>query len=118
MVGGTAQGIGGTIMEELVYDENGQLLTTTFMDYLLPTALDIPNFEVAHMCSPAPQIPGGFKGMGEGGCVYSYAAVANAIADAIEPLGVEVTGTPLSPPRILGLLRDVRTKSGSDKATK
>lgn len=108
VVGGTAQGIGGTLLEELVYDDNGQLLTTTLMDYLLPTATDIPNFEVCHIQTPAPQIPGGFKGMGEGGCVYSYPAVVNAVADAIEALGVEITSTPLSPSRILKLLRDAK----------
>lgn len=105
VVGGTAQGIGGTLYEELVYDENGQLLTSTFMDYLLPTALEIPTMDVFHMATPAPQIPGGFKGMGEGGCVYTYAAVVSAVADAIEHLGCEVTSTPLTPKHIRGLLR-------------
>jgi carbon-monoxide dehydrogenase large subunit len=112
VAGGTAQGIGGTLLEELVYDENGQLLTTSFMDYLIPTATDIPRFEVFHMQTAAPQIPGGYKGMGEGGCVYTYAAVVNAVADAIEHLGVEITSTPLSPNNVLKLLRDA-TKSAS-----
>lgn len=105
-IGGTVQGIGGTFFEELVYDENGQLLTSTFADYLLPTARDVPNFDVLHMVTPAPQIPGGFKGMGEGGAVYSYAAVISAVGDAIEHLGVEVTSTPLSPKRIRQMLRE------------
>jgi carbon-monoxide dehydrogenase large subunit len=105
-VGGTVQGIGGTLFEELIYDENGQLLTTTFADYLLPTARDVPNFDVVHMVTPAPQTPGGYKGMGEGGAVYSYAAVISAVADAIEHLGVEVTSTPLSPKRIRTMLRE------------
>jgi carbon-monoxide dehydrogenase large subunit len=112
VAGGTAQGIGGTLLEELVYDENGQLLTTSFMDYLIPTATDIPRFEVFHMQTAAPQIPGGYKGMGEGGCVYTYAAVVNAVADAIEHLGVEITSTPLSPSNVLKLLRQA-TKSAS-----
>jgi carbon-monoxide dehydrogenase large subunit len=105
-VGGSVQGIGGVLLEELVYDENGQLLTTTFMDYLLPTACEVPNFDVIHMATPAPQTPGGYKGMGEGGAVYSYAAVISAVADAIEHLGVEVTKTPLSPKHIRQLLRE------------
>ncbi len=105
-VGGSVQGIGGVLLEELVYDENGQLLTSTFMDYLLPTACEVPNFEVIHMATPAPQTPGGYKGMGEGGAVYSYAAVISAVADAIEHLGVEVTSTPLSPKRIRQMLRE------------
>jgi len=109
VVGGTAQGVGGTLLEELVYDADGQLLTTSFMDYLIPTATDIPNFEVCHLQTPAPQIPGGYKGMGEGGCVYTYAAVANAVADALEPLGVEITATPLSPGRLRALLREAQT---------
>jgi carbon-monoxide dehydrogenase large subunit len=113
IVGGSVQGIGGTLLEELVYDENGQLLTSTFMDYLLPTAREAPPFEVHHMVTPAPQIPGGFKGMGEGGCVYSYAAVISAVADAIDPLGVEVTSTPLSPKRLREMLRQAR---GASKA--
>ena len=108
IVGGTAQGIGGTLFEELVYDEDGQILTSTFMDYLLPTARELPNFEVHHMSTPAPRIPGGYKGMGEGGCIYSYAAVVSAVADALEPLGVEVTSTPLTPRRIRELLRNAR----------
>jgi carbon-monoxide dehydrogenase large subunit len=108
VVGGSAQGIGGTLFEELVYNEDGQLLTTSFMDYLIPTTTDIPKFEVCHIQTPAPQIPGGYKGMGEGGCVYSYAAVVNAVADAIEGQGVEVTSTPLSPNRVLKLLREAK----------
>ena len=108
VVGGTAQGVGGALLEELVYDEDGQLLTTSFMDYLIPTATDMPSFEVCHLQTAAPQIPGGYKGMGEGGCVYVYAAVVNAVADAIEPLGVEITSTPLSPSRILELLREAK----------
>ena len=91
---------------ELVYDEDGAAPDTSFMDYLVPTATDMPAFDVCHLQTAAPQIPGGYKGMGEGGCVYAYAAVANAVADAIEPLGVEVTSTPLSPSRILELLRE------------
>jgi carbon-monoxide dehydrogenase large subunit len=78
------------------------------MDYLIPTATDIPKFEVCHLQTAAPQIPGGFKGMGEGGCVYTYAAVVNAVADALEPLGVEITSTPLSPSNLLKLLREAR----------
>jgi carbon-monoxide dehydrogenase large subunit len=112
-VGGSVQGIGGVLLEELVYDENGQLLTSSFADYLLPTARDVPNFDVLHMVTPAPQIPGGYKGMGEGGAVYSYAAVISAVADAIEHLGVEVTSTPLSPKRIRAMLRERATKSSA-----
>jgi len=110
IIGATAMCIGGSIYEELVYDEDGQLLTGSFVDYLVPTALEIPSIEVYHMETPAPQIPGGFKGMGEAPNVYAYGAIINAVADAIEHLGVEVTAMPLSPPNILKLLRGVRKK--------
>ena len=65
--GGVAQGLGGAILEHLAYDENGQLLATSFMDYLVPSAADVPHMEVAHVETPTPLTPGGFKGAGEGG---------------------------------------------------
>ncbi len=102
--GGLAQGIGGALLEELVYDENGQLLTTGFMDYLVPTAVDMPRVEIDHLETPALYVPGGFKGMGEGGAVGPPAAIASAVEDALAPFGVRVTETPLSPVRILDLL--------------
>ena len=103
-VGAAAQGIGGTILEELVYDENGQLLTTTLMDYLLPTSMDVPSIEsVVLEEAPSPNNPLGVKGAGEGGIIATGAALANAVANALAPLGVEgVTELPLSPDRVLG----------------
>jgi carbon-monoxide dehydrogenase large subunit len=102
--GGVVQGLGGALMEELPYDARGQLLATNFTDYRLPRAAGIPDIQVEHMETPAPQIPGGFKGAGEGGVIPSPAAVANAVADALRPFGVTVTSTPLTPGRVWNLL--------------
>jgi carbon-monoxide dehydrogenase large subunit len=102
--GGVAQGLGGALYEELVYDEGGQCLTASLMDYLLPTACEIPAIAVGHQTTPSPFTEGGYKGMGEGGAIGAPAAIANAVADALAPLGVCVTRTPLSPPRVLSLL--------------
>ena len=83
--GGTAQGIGGALLEHLVYDENGQMLSQTLMEYLLPSALDVPSIEVHHLETPAPFTIGGIKGMGEGGAIAPLPALANAVSDALAP---------------------------------
>jgi aerobic carbon-monoxide dehydrogenase large subunit len=93
--GAVAQGIGEALAERLVYDESGQLLTGTLMDYPLPVAATLPSFTVGHMETPSPLTPGGYKGMGEGGTIGAPAAVANAVADAVKPLGVAVTALPI-----------------------
>ena len=106
-VGAAVQGIGATLLEELVYDENGQLLTTTFMDYLLPTSTDVPPIEsVVLEEAPSPRNPLGVKGAGEGGIVATGAALANAVANALAPLGVQVTQLPLSPNRVREWIRE------------
>jgi carbon-monoxide dehydrogenase large subunit len=94
--GAVAQGIGEALGERLVYDESGQLLTGTLMDYALPVAAMVPSFTVGHLETPSPLTPGGYKGMGEGGTIGAPAAVANAVADAVRPLGVAVTALPIS----------------------
>ena len=94
--GAVAQGIGEALGERLVYDETGQLLTGTLMDYALPVAATVPSFTVSHLETPSPLTPGGYKGMGEGGTIGAPAAVANAVADAVRPLGVAVTALPIS----------------------
>ncbi len=110
MVGGMVQGLGAALLEELVYDEGGQLLTTTFMDYLLPTAAELPAEVVVRVteAAPSPGNPLGVKGAGEGGIIAVPAAVANAVEDALAPFGVTVTALPLSPDRVLGLVRASR----------
>src|SRR6266478_5746346 len=102
--GGVAQGVGGALYEEMVYDEQGQLLTGSLMDYLIPTAMEVPPLETVHLEFPSPRNPLGMKGLGEGGAISPPAAIANAIEDALEPLGVRLTETPVSPARLLALL--------------
>ena len=101
IVGGAAQGIGGALLEELAYDESGQLVTGSFMDYLIPTAGEVPPVEVlVTEDAPTPLNPLGVKGAGEGGTAAAGAAVANAVSDA---LGAEATRLPLTPERVLEL---------------
>jgi carbon-monoxide dehydrogenase large subunit len=95
--GAVSQGIGEALEERLVYDEQGQLLTGTLMDYALPVASALPEFTVGHLETPSPLTPGGYKGMGEGGTIGAAAAIANAVADAVRPLGIAVTALPLLP---------------------
>jgi carbon-monoxide dehydrogenase large subunit len=112
--GGVAQGIGGALLEHLVYDERGTLVTTSFMDYLMPTAAEVPPIHVLHQESPSPGVPGGFKGMGEGGAVNSPVAVVAAVNDALAPFGVAANHTPLTPEWVLSALGklDGGTESG------
>ncbi len=104
--GGTVQGIGGALMEHLVYDEHGQLLAQTLMEYLLPSALDVPTIEVHHLQTPSRFTLGGFKGMGEGGAIAPLPALANAVSDALAPLGISIDALPLSPARIRRLIEE------------
>ena len=98
--GGIAHGIGNALLEEIVYDGAGQLVTGTLMDYALPRAADVPALEVHHVVTPSPLNPLGVKGAGEGGTLPAPAAIANAVADALRPLGVEVTEMPLTRERL------------------
>jgi carbon-monoxide dehydrogenase large subunit len=103
MAGGLAQGIGGALLEDFVYDEDGQPLATSFMDYLLPTAMEMPKAQfISTEDFPSPHNPLGAKGAGEGGITAAGAALANAVSNA---LGVEVKKLPLKPDYILELLR-------------
>ncbi|HEX7243038.1 MAG TPA: molybdopterin cofactor-binding domain-containing protein, partial [Longimicrobiaceae bacterium] len=107
--GGVAQGIGNAFYEKLHFDETGQLLNASFMDYLLPTSMDVPRVEMAHMETPAPMNPLGLKGVGEAGCIPTGAAFAQAVEDALSDRGVEITEIPLSPDQLFGLLETART---------
>jgi CO/xanthine dehydrogenase Mo-binding subunit len=111
LVGALAQGLGGALFEELVYDEQGQLLTTTFMDYLVPTAMEMPASTAVRILeeTPTPLNPLGVKGVGEGGSSACGGAIANAVADALAPLNVSITVLPLSPERLLALIRAARS---------
>lgn len=106
--GAVAQGIGNALFEDAAYDDAGQPLTTTFMDYLIPGTMDVPPLEVIHLETPPAVSVTGFKGMAEGGTIGSTAAVANAVADALAPLGVEVRELPLSPDRVYRLIKEKR----------
>jgi carbon-monoxide dehydrogenase large subunit len=110
MIGALAQGIGGALYEELVYDEQGQLLTTTFMDYLVPTAMEMPETTAVRILeeTPTPLNPLGVKGAGEGGSSGCGGALANAVADALAPLGIPITALPLTPDRLSALIRAAR----------
>ncbi|HEV8311102.1 MAG TPA: aerobic carbon-monoxide dehydrogenase large subunit [Methylomirabilota bacterium] len=109
--GGVAQGIGGALYERVVYDESGQLLTGSFMDFLIPTAAEVPEIEIRHLETPSPLNPLGVKGVGEAGAIPVPALVAEAIDDALAPLGVRVREMPLSPTRILELIAGARGRA-------
>jgi len=100
--GAVAQGIGEALLESVVHDDDGQLLTATLMDYALPKADDLPSFEIAHLETLSPVTPGGVKGMGEGGTIGAPAAIANAVADAVRHLGVQITTLPIRAESLLG----------------
>jgi carbon-monoxide dehydrogenase large subunit len=103
IAGGVVQGIGGVLFEHFVYDRDGNPTTTTFLDYLLPTAADVAVLEYGHIQTASAR-PGGFKGMGEGGAIGAPAAVFNAVADALAPLGVVLTDQPLTPTAIVAAI--------------
>src|SRR5437773_2930899 len=105
IAGGIAQGLGGALAEHCVYDEAGQLLTATLMDYAVPTCADVPPIEMHHLETPAPGIAGGFKGAGEAGATGAPAAILNAVNDALAPLGVMLTEQPITPERVVRALR-------------
>jgi CO/xanthine dehydrogenase Mo-binding subunit len=113
MVGGLAQGIGGAIMEDLAYADDAQPLAVTFMDYLMPTSLEMPARVSVRILeeTPTPLNPLGVKGAGEGGAAAAGAAIANAVADALRPLGVEIADLPLSPSRIVALIASAAERS-------
>jgi CO/xanthine dehydrogenase Mo-binding subunit len=106
--GGVAQGIGGALYERIVYDDTGQLLTANFADFLLPTAMEVPDIEVVHLETPSPLNPLGVKGAGEAGTIPVGALLAEAIDDALSPWHVRVRELPLSPMAILALIEEGR----------
>jgi carbon-monoxide dehydrogenase large subunit len=101
IAGGIAQGLGGALKEHCVYDDAGQLLSATLMDYAVPTFADVPPIETHHIETPAPGIAGGFKGAGEAGATGAPAAILNAVNDALAPLGVMLTDQPVTPERLV-----------------
>ncbi len=112
--GGTVQGIGGALFEELVYDDTGQLLTTSFLDYLMPVPTEFPPIELGHHESPSTRNPLGIKGMGEGPAIAPPAAIANAVEDALAPFGVQILETPITPAKVRRLLEAVNQTPAFD----
>lgn len=103
--GGVADGIGGALLESIRYDEHGQFLTGTFLDYLIPTTTEVPNIEIEHLITPSPYTVLGIKGAGEGGAIGAPPAVLLAIQDALAPFGVTVSEAPMTPDRIRAAIR-------------
>jgi carbon-monoxide dehydrogenase large subunit len=107
--GGIAQAIGAALMEQTVYDENGQLLTGEFMDYAIPRATDIPDSVIGSTETPSPSNPLGVKGVGEAGTIGATPAIANAVVDALSPLGIRHLDLPFTPERVW---RAIQQKGG------
>lgn len=101
IVGGVIQGLGGATFEAIAYDEAGQLLSGSFMDYMMPTAADAPQIVLVHQEIPSPLNPLGVKGLGEGGAISPPVAVANAVSDALAHLGIEINSVPVNPEKLL-----------------
>ena len=115
--GGVAHGLGNMLLEEVKYTEDGQPVSVTFMDYLLPTAVDVPNIAVIHRPHPTPLNPLGVKGTGEGATSSTPAAIANAIVDALSDLHIDINEMPITPERLLAMIeessrRDSRSVQG------
>lgn len=106
VAGGIAQGIAGALYEEMRYGPDGQPVTTTYMDYLVPTSAEIPDLQLAEITTPSTLNALGVKGLGEGGAIAPQAAIANAVEDALAPFGVVVRRGPLTPDRVRDLLRE------------
>lgn len=109
--GGVAQGIGQALLEEAFYDDDGQPLATTFMDYLLPGFNEVPPMEVHHLETPSPINEGGFKGMGEGGAINAPAAIANAVTDALRPFDVRIDSLPIRPAAVVRAVAEAKGRS-------
>jgi carbon-monoxide dehydrogenase large subunit len=104
--GGIAQGIAQALLEEVVYDEDGNPVTATFADYGIPSAAELPSFTLLDMATPTHLNPLGVKGIGEAGTIGAGAAIGNAINDALAPFGVEVLQQPYTPQRIVNALEN------------
>ena len=111
ILGGLAQGIGTALLEEMPYDQAGQPLASTLGDYLLPGAAEVPAPRIGHMETPSPYTRFGVKGIGEGGAIAPPAAVANAVNDALRPLGVEMLVSPVTPDRIVAAVLAARSST-------
>jgi 2-furoyl-CoA dehydrogenase large subunit len=111
--GGALHGLGGALYEEMEYDDSGQPLAGTFMDYLVPTASEAPRIDIAHIESPSPLTTLGSKGLGESSSMTVPAVIANAVTDALKPLGVRITELPMTPSRLWHIIREARSRQPS-----
>ncbi|PYM15299.1 MAG: hypothetical protein DMD81_15445 [Candidatus Rokuibacteriota bacterium] len=107
--GGALHGLGGALYEEMAYDDDGQFLAGTFMDYLVPTACEAPTIDIAHVSSPSPLTTLGSKGLGESSSMTVPAAIANAVSDALAPIGVRITELPITPSKLWAMIAAART---------
>ena len=114
ITGAISHGVGGAFLEELVYDEQGQLLSGTFADYLIPSTMEMPDLEIHHMITPMPFTPGGFKGVGEIGAIGPPVVLTSAIEDALAPLGVKIMSLPLKPENIWQAINERTTQRTGD----
>lgn len=112
--GGIAQGVAQALYEYAAYDDSGQLLSASLMDYAIPKASQLPHFELDHTVTPSPVNPMGVKGIGEAGTIGSAAAVVNAVVDALKPLGVRNINMPLTPERVWQAIRDAKPAQAAD----
>ena len=110
VMGGVVAGIGTGLLEEVRYDERGQLLTGTLMDYLLPAAVEMPDMTIAHLETPSPLNPLGAKGAGEGGTIPAPAAIAAAVEDALRPYHAEISHIPITPQRVRNLIASCKNR--------
>ncbi|HEX6779291.1 MAG TPA: molybdopterin cofactor-binding domain-containing protein, partial [Ktedonobacterales bacterium] len=113
--GGVAQGVGGALYEKLHYDEDGQLRSGTYMDFLIPYATEVPHIEVDHVETPSPLNPLGVKGAGEAGAIPAPSALVSAIEDALAPLGIFITESPVSPNMLRERIAEQRSRLGSSQ---
>jgi aerobic carbon-monoxide dehydrogenase large subunit len=113
VIGGIVHGVGNALFEEMSYDEAAQPLTTTLADYLLPTATELPVFEVHFRESPSPMNPIGVKGIGEGGTIPAAATIASAIENALSPFRVRISRTPVTPTTIFDAIAAARGDGGA-----
>jgi carbon-monoxide dehydrogenase large subunit len=107
--GGIAQGIGQAMFEDAIYDADGNMLTGSLIDYPLPTASDLPSFDLHRTVTPSPINPMGVKGIGEAGTIGSAHTIVNAVVDALTPLGVKHIDMPLRPKRVWQAMQEART---------
>jgi carbon-monoxide dehydrogenase large subunit len=110
--GGVAQGIASALYEQLVYDDDGQPVTSTLIDYTIPTATEVPPVEIFHLETPCAYTETGAKGMGEGGTIGAPGAIANAVTDALSHLGIEVDRLPVTPDRLRAAIKEARAQEG------